>query len=80
MIRRLRPYGAVTPLRGHVRAWLLGIRDGWNQPRFVSTSANVDHLYRDDVEGDPQESLDRGINLGQWLRSPLNHEQQEEGR
>jgi hypothetical protein len=46
-----------------LRAWTLGIRDGWNQPIVLSTSTNVDHL------GDVQESLDRGINLGQLLRA-----------
>lgn len=77
MRRRLRPYGAVTPLRGQVRAWLLGIGDGWRQPYDLSTSTNVAHLEREDAQGDAQESLDRGINLGQWLRSPLNHQQRE---
>lgn len=77
-MKRLRPYGRVLPLRltrVHLTAWLLGIRDGWQQPRSLSTSTNVDHLGGDYLT---QESLDCGINLGQWLRSPLHHEQREE--
>lgn len=76
MMKRLKPYGKVTPLRGHAKAWLLGVRDGWRQPHDLSSSINVDHL--DSGDGMAQESLDRGANLGQWLRSPLNHQLPEE--
>jgi len=72
MIRRLKPYGRVWPARRFLKIWLLGIRDGWQQPHDLSTSINIDHLAN---HTDAYESLDAGINLGQWLRSPLNHEQ-----
>lgn len=78
MRNRLRPYGRVLPMfvnRAHLTAWMLGIRDGWSQPYDLSTSTNTEHLWT--VDDSPQDSLDAGINLGQWLRSPLNHQQQE---
>lgn len=62
----------------HVKAWMLGIRDGWQQPHDLSTSTNVDHLdtARD---GLVQESLDSGINLGQWLRAGHRSQAAREG-
>lgn len=75
----LRPYGRVIPKRfdrRNLKAWLLGIRDGWEQPRELSTSLNVEHL--DDGEGWVYDSHDAGINLGQWIRSPFHHQQQED--
>lgn len=51
-----------------LRAWALGVRDGWRQPLDLSTSTNVDHL-NDDHLNDVQDSQDRGINLGQLLRA-----------
>jgi hypothetical protein len=84
LLRKIKPFGPVSPMppSGHMlrdalnmqRAYLLGIRDGWQQPRALGTSANVDHL--DDGYGNAYEACDRGINLGQWLRSPFNHQQQ----
>lgn len=56
----------------HLRAFALGVRDGWNQPRYLSISRNVEHL--DDGWGNVYSALDRGINLGQRLRSPLHHQ------
>lgn len=79
MKTRLRPYGPVLPLPTQIKAWALGIRDGWAQPYDLSTSTNVDHL-RHARKQDPQESQDRGINLGQWLRSPFNHQRPEDVR
>lgn len=73
LVRRLIPYGRVTLggySRAHLTAYALGVRDGWAQPFDLRTSTNVEHL------GDVQESLDAGINLGQWLRSPLYHQRQ----
>lgn len=82
LLNRLRPYGRVTPYARttrHLRAWLLGVRDGWQQPHDLGWSTNVDHLFgpTDQWGEDPHESLDAGINLGQWLRAPLNHQQPE---
>jgi hypothetical protein len=81
---RLRPFGSVFPeqwdLRS-LRAFLRGVRDGWRQPRELSTSSNVDDLlhyvitHRGRRNNDPYFAQDQGINLGQWLRSPLNHQQ-----
>jgi hypothetical protein len=83
MTNRLKPYGRIRPARltrRHLKAYLLGIRDGWDQPHDLSTSTNVEHLEVSDTSDIPgaQESLDAGINLGQWLRSPLNHQKKED--
>ena len=66
---------ALVRLRGperiavpHIKAFVLGVGDGWRQPHELRTSTNVDHL------GDVQESLDRGICWGQVLRSPRHHQ------
>ena len=52
-----------------LRAWALGIRDGWQQPLDLSTSANVEHLFGRKGEDGALEAQDRGINLGQLLRA-----------
>lgn len=56
-----------------VRAAAIGFRDGWRQPRDLSTSMNIEHLPGYD-EYDLQEWQDWGINWGQALRSPLHHQ------
>ncbi|KQP81594.1 hypothetical protein [Aeromicrobium sp. Leaf291] len=71
-VRRLLPAGLEL---AHLRAWVLGIRDGWAQPLALHVSWNVDHLVP--RRGDAQESLDAGINLGQRLRAPRRHERLE---
>ena len=79
-MKNLKPYGKILPLRlnrWHLNAWVLGVRDGRNQPYALSTSTNVEHLMGEHDDWTVEDSLDRGINLGQWLRSPLNHEKQE---
>jgi hypothetical protein len=79
--RRLKPYGGVLPNSidpMHLRAWGLGVRDGWAQPHDLSTSTNIDHMLSDSLKGEVYDSLDAGINAGQWLRSPLNHQQQDQ--
>ena len=53
-----------------VKAFILGFRDGFDQPHYVSSSANVDHL------GDVYNAQDIGINWGQLIRSPRDHEGQ----
>lgn len=50
-----------------IRAFLLGIRDGWQQPHEVNYSANVEHL--DTGRRDVYEAQDAGINVGQILRA-----------
>lgn len=61
--------------RALLTAWMLGIRDGWEQPLDLSSSTNVDHLDVDGVTfrycGDVTvyDALDAGINLGQILRA-----------
>lgn len=70
-IRSLPP----APIRSRVmaaRAFLLGVRDGWRQPRELSSSRNVEHLAAPGV--DVFEAQDRGINAGQRLRSPRHHQ------
>lgn len=67
---QLRPLGPVLPDTLNpqgLRAWLLGLFDGWAQPQELSSSTAV--------APEVQESLDRGINAGQWLHSPFNHQQ-----
>ncbi|MBO0676818.1 hypothetical protein JRC04_05015 [Mycolicibacterium sp. S2-37] len=62
----------------NAKAFLLGFRDGWEQPEYLSTSRNVDHLY---VEGgDPWDWQDRGINVGQRVRAPRRYQRFEEGK
>jgi len=51
----------------NLRAFILGVRDGWNQPHDLSTSYNVDHLHRDG--NNVYEWQDRGINIGQIIRA-----------
>lgn len=80
LLRRLKPYGAVTPRRlnrPHLRAWALGVRDGWEQPFSLDSTTNIEHLA--DLSNPDyfllMDSLDGGCNAGQWLRSPFLHEQ-----
>lgn len=55
-----------------LRAFAYGVLDGWKQPHEVSSSRNVEHL--DNGSGTVYDDQDRGINLGQMLRSPINYE------
>ena len=55
-----------------IRAFFIGFRDGWAQPHDLSTSTNVEHLP--DYDYLTQEWLDTGINYGQLIRSPWNHQ------
>ena len=64
----------IRRLRRILTAWMLGIRDGWEQPHDLSTSTNVDYLLgegHDDLT--VHDALDRGINLGQILRIRASH-------
>jgi hypothetical protein len=61
-------------MKNRIKAFLLGVGDGWRQPHALGSSTNVDHLAGPGDHGQTQEALDRGINLGQRLRSPLRHE------
>jgi hypothetical protein len=74
-LSRLKPYGGLRlhSIR-HLRAYSLGMRDGWQQPHRLATSLNIEHLPGYDYL--MQDSFDAGINLGQWLRSPLSHQQE----
>lgn len=63
------------PIRSRVmatRAFLLGVRDGWREPQELCWSRNVEHLVAPGV--DVFETQDRGINVGQRLRSPRHHQ------
>lgn len=57
-----------------VLAYAYGIRDGFEQPYELGSSMNVEHL-----KGDQQEMLDRGVNLGQFLRAGRNSQSYREG-
>jgi hypothetical protein len=54
-----------------IRAFLYGVRDGWHQPTYLSTSRNVEHLGYDD---DVYNTQDMGINVGQLLRAGTKSE------
>ena len=64
------------------RAFLYGLRDGWEQPYVVNSSRNLDHLY-DTYPGSAEDDLldveDRGINVGQFLRAGRRSESYEQG-
>lgn len=59
----------IAIVASHAHTYLLGVRDGWQQPHSLAWSTNVDHLGDAAVE-----TLDRGINLGQFLRAGVNSE------
>lgn len=56
------------------RAFLYGVRDGWDEPYHLSTSRNMDHLL--ELGGDDRvyNTQDRGINVGQLVRAGRNSE------
>jgi hypothetical protein len=56
----------------NARAFVLGVRDGWQQPHYLSSSWNVDHLHTG--SNNPYLWQDRGINVGQRIRSPRHHQ------
>lgn len=70
---RLRP--PYRPSPKHFRCWAAGIRDGIAQPHELSSSTSVESLLDGDYHWKFQESLDRGICLGQFLGSPTRCEQ-----
>lgn len=49
-----------------LRAWALGVRDGWGQPDELNWSHNVEHL--DDGSGRVYGIQDYGATLGQLMR------------
>lgn len=62
------------PVLNKVRAFGYGIIDGWQQPSELNSSRNVDHLCSDDTDSTIFETLDQGINLGQFLRAGFRSE------
>lgn len=73
------PIGLAT---AHLLAYIHGLRDGINQPHELRTSTNVEEgilaryglTAHDDALDELQNTLDRGINHGQAIRSPKNHQ------
>jgi len=66
------------------RTWLrvvhVGFRDGWEQPRELTASANLEALLGDDLDEDRHYELqNRAINLGQLLRAGRGSEPWREG-
>jgi hypothetical protein len=57
-----------------LRAFLLGINDGWHQPHHLSTSRNVEHLANQGGTDDVYNTQDMGINIGQLLRAGTKSE------
>jgi hypothetical protein len=51
-----------------LKAFWLGFKDGWKSPHCLSSGLTWDN--------NPilNEWYDRGVNLGQFIRSPFNHE------
>ena len=56
--------------RAAVVAFLLGAKDGWDSPSDLGSGLTWDHSSQDYLN----ECYDRGVNLGQLVRSPLNHQ------
>ena len=54
------------------KAFWLGVRDGFTQPYEVSSSPNVEYL--DNGVNEVYETLDRGINVGQFIRAGFRSE------
>jgi hypothetical protein len=49
-----------------IRAFLAGLADGWDQPRYLSVGLSF---------GDSRdEAYDRGVNVGQFIRAPFRHQ------
>ena len=51
-----------------IRAWWLGFKDGWESPHDLGSGLTWEN------DQDLNEAYDTGVNWGQFLRSPLNHE------
>ena len=49
------------------KAFWLGFKDGWKSPYCLSSGLTWDNPTLN-------EWYDRGVNLGQFIRSPINHE------
>lgn len=50
-----------------IKAFLLGVKDGWNQPYELSSGMTYTEEARNDA-------YDMGVNLGQLLRAPIKHQ------
>ena len=57
----------------YAKAFLYGLRDGWEQPLYLSSSLNMDFLGGDE-DYMVQEWFDRGTVWGQRIRSPFHHQ------
>lgn len=73
MLKRIRKYLPSGHGLQHFKAFGLGVRDGWQQPYDLASSANIEHLAGEDLPR-VQNSLDAGANLGQLLRAPRKHQ------
>lgn len=54
--------------RNLIPAWWQGVRDGWEQPHELTSGITWDD------DQDRNEAYDRGVNLGQFVRAPRNHQ------
>ena len=69
----------IVAVTHRARAFRLGVLDGWEQPRDLSTSTNVDHLMTVASDEDTMLNwLDRGINVGQLAHAGLYSQAWEE--
>ena len=62
-----------------VKAFVLGVSDGWVQPYSLSTSWNVSHLFESIGEDAALTWQDRGINIGQFLHAGFKSEAWQRG-
>lgn len=73
-----------------LRAFWVGLRDGWRQPYELSTSSNMSHLVNQAVYvyGSDEwveqawilmEAVDKGASIGQFLRAGTQAESWREG-
>ena len=68
--RKIRKMWPMRFTRLDLYAFYLGIKDGWTQPHELCSSRNIEYLEGYDYI--MQDNMDRGINLGQVLLSPLH--------
>lgn len=60
-------------------AFLHGVRDGWQQPHYLSTSRNMEHLEVFGKTSEVYNTQDGGINIGQLLHAGTKSQAWAEG-
>lgn len=57
-------------LKEALRVWWQGFVDGWRQPHNLTSGM----FYGEGPDDPRNEIYDRGVNWGQFVRSPMNHQ------